>query len=122
MRIGYLTLDEVNSWVAEQLAYGVGLDLLALPFRESSGTNGCDGVLVDLDFLPRSDKQKLVSMLLDAPPQMPVVVHGWNLSRAEIKSLRAKGIKVCRRLDEKPFRQLRRAILNRQRATKNVRV
>ena len=53
----------------------------------------------------------------------PLTVLGELVhNESVLAELRAKGIKVCRRLDEKPFRQLRRAILNRQRATKNVRV
>jgi hypothetical protein len=119
MRIGYLTLDELNESLAKQLAAEFHLVLLRLSFREDSPIDQCDALLYELDYLASEDQQKLISTLVVSTSQIPVAVHGLNMQRRDIKALHSKGIAVFRRLGAGVFRHLRRAVRQSWQATKS---
>jgi hypothetical protein len=106
MRIGYLTLDEVNENLARRLAARLHVQLERLSFSEDSSVDCFDARLYEVDYLTPGDRQRLFARLMGSSPDMPVAVHGFHLRRREARSLRAAGIAVFRRLDARVFRYL----------------
>jgi hypothetical protein len=106
MRIGYLTLDEVNENLARELAARFHVQLERLSFCNDSTEAFCDARLYEVDYLAPGDRQRLFASLINRSQDTPVAVHGFHLRGREIRSLRAAGIKVFRRLETKVFRRL----------------
>jgi hypothetical protein len=106
MRIGYLTLDEVNENLAQELAARFHIRLERLSFCDDAAVQCCDALLYEVDFLAPGDRERLLARLIDRSGDAPVAVHGFHLCRRETRFLRGSGIKVFRRLETKVFRQL----------------
>jgi hypothetical protein len=109
MRIAYLTTDEVNEQLAVDLADEYGASLHVLSPRDPAPDGEFDGVLYDLDHLPPSQRQKLLSALLAGSPLDRVAVHSYSLEECQIDTLRAHGVDVHRRLEGAVFQSLCRA-------------
>jgi hypothetical protein len=105
MRIGYLTLDEVNLNLARQLAARLHVKLERLSFCEDSPVD-CNARLYEVDYLAPGDRQRLFARLKESSRDMPVAVHGFHLRKREVRSLRTAGIAVFRRLEARVFRYL----------------
>jgi len=120
MRIGYLSLDEVNQSLARQLASKIGVELHSLSFREDEPVGSCDAYLYELDCLTQLDRRELLARIVAGPAQRPAAVHSWNVSPNERRALHGKGVDVFRRLEEVVFRRLRRAVRARRRQAQRL--
>src|SRR5262249_37109816 len=110
MRIGYLTLDEVNENLARRLAARFRVQLERLSFCDDSAEQHYDARLYEVDYLTPGDRQRLFARMINRSVDTPVAMHGFHLSRRDVRSLRAAGIAVFRRLKPKVFRRLLEAV------------
>jgi hypothetical protein len=110
VRIGYLTVDEVNQTLAGQMVAACGLELEVLTFREEFAPEHLEALLYDLDFLAQPERRQLFGRLLAAPVRRPMAVHSRNLNVCQVRALREQGIAVFRRLEAPVFRRFRRAV------------
>lgn len=111
MRIAYVSLDEVNCHVAGRLAAGRGALLDVLSFRDAPPDGRHGAVLYDLDSLPPRERRQTLAALLGGSPTRPAGVHSYALDDQQVRSLRANGVAVARRLGKSLF-----AALDRRRA------
>src|SRR5262245_44837735 len=107
--IAYLTLDEVNQDLAEQLAEGCGITLHLLTFQETPLGEAFDAVVFDWDSLPASDRTRIQAELLAGPLPCPVAVHRYNVAEGLAAELGQNGVVVHRCLGPGVFAQLRQA-------------
>jgi hypothetical protein len=103
MVIAYLTTDEVNQTLALQIAERCGVQLFPLEPREAPPNGEFDAVLYDLDYLPQ--REAILNRLRSESFACKAAVHSYNLTEAEVKDLRANGVKVYRRLQPEVFLQ-----------------
>jgi sugar/nucleoside kinase (ribokinase family) len=99
--INYLSLDEVNIAVAQQLAGAEGVDLRPIEPRDLDGLDGAP-VVLDWGSIPKEERQKLLAR------GNVVAVHGYSVDEDLAGSLPERGILVCRRLSRKLFKDLAR--------------
>ena len=101
MTIAFLTLDEVNSALADKIASDRDIDI-RLFFPNDLPLNGrFDGVLYDSDYWPTDRAEKLLRKLMHFPLSTRVGVLSYNLTREQITALRGNGVMVFHRLNEK---------------------
>jgi hypothetical protein len=101
MTIAFLSLDEVNSALADKLACDRGIDI-RLFFPNDLPPNGrFDGVLYDLDYWPTDRAEQVLRKLMHRPLTTRVGVLSYNLTREQITALRGNGVMVFPRLSEK---------------------
>jgi hypothetical protein len=114
MRIAYVNTDEVNHSVAAQMAgrYGAVIDrlhpeepLLDVPY---------DGVLYNLDAVPRHRRRDVLAQIVRSRPTCPKAVHGYSLAEDQAFSLRQHGVAVAQRLQSELLRILCRAVIRKQ--------
>jgi hypothetical protein len=110
MRIAYLTMDEVNLNLAEEMAAACGLTLCPLSPKDSAPDEEFDAVLYDWDSWPADRKQDVLAQLPAGRRACAVAAHGYNLGDCQAKALRRNAVAVFRRLQPRVFRSLRRAI------------
>ena len=108
MRVAYLTTDEVNLTLAEQMAAACGVTLCPLAPKDTPPDGGFDAVLYDWDYWPADLRQRAAASPRTGPP---VALHGYNVRRDEAADLRRRGVAVHRRLRPKVFRLLRQDVL-----------
>lgn len=108
MRIAYLTLDEVNCSLAQQLADDLGMTLDPRSFRDPPPDGRCDRVLYDLDSFPEAERHQVLTRLLATLSLCPVAVHSYNLDKEQIRGLRRNGVAVHPRLGKAVFLKLAR--------------
>jgi hypothetical protein len=106
MRIGYLTLDEVNETLGRELGLRFHIEFEKLSFCDDGAVECCDALLCEVDYLVPGDRQRLFTWLIDRSANRPVAVHGFHLCRRETRDLRAAGILVFRQLQPRVFRRL----------------
>jgi hypothetical protein len=105
MLIGYLTLDEVNLALANELAEECGAVLLAIsPMDAPNGL--IDATVYDLDHLPPEWRKQILGELLANTALTPLAVHSFNLDEEETEALRNRGVVVLRRLERCLFTEL----------------
>lgn len=109
MLIAYLTHDEVNLEAALQMADAYGATVYPLVVSDATPKNWFDALIYDIDHLPPEDRRKLIDQLLAAPPNFPVVVHSYNLSDEQVRTLKGAGIIVTRSLEPEMFKVIHRA-------------
>jgi pyruvate-formate lyase-activating enzyme len=101
MTIAYLTHDEVNASTARKLAGQLGLDLVVLDVRQTDPT--AVRLICDLDHLPPDVKAGLLANARDSINLSTLAMHSYNLTAAEVRTLRTAGAEVARRLSAKLF-------------------
>jgi hypothetical protein len=101
MTIAFLTLDEVNSALAEKLACDRGVDIRVFFPNDLPPNARFDRVLYDLDYWPTDRAEQLLRKLMHRPSTTRVGVLSYNLTREQITSLRGNGVMVFERLSEK---------------------
>ncbi|HYT89135.1 MAG TPA: hypothetical protein VEL76_10540 [Gemmataceae bacterium] len=110
MKIGYLTIDEVNQRLAVELAGACGAVLEIVWPRDEPPDGRFDAVLYDLDCRPPSEREQLLGVLLAGPVTCPVALHSYNLEEHQIETLQANGIAVHRTLASEAFQSLALAV------------
>jgi hypothetical protein len=105
MRTAYLTLDEVNARQAVRLGRRCGQDVHLVDLRSPALID--EPLLVlDLDYVPASEHERLFKLLLPRPAGR-LAVHGYNLPPETVCRLARAGVVVRRGLDVSLFRGLR---------------
>jgi hypothetical protein len=110
MRIAYLTTDEVNRHLVEEMAAACGLTLCPLAPRDPPPGAEFDAVLYDWDYWPVQERGEVMAELLEDRRPHAVALHGYNLEDALAEPLRRHTVAVYRRLHPRVFRFLRRAV------------
>jgi hypothetical protein len=110
MKIAYLTADEVNSSLAQQLARSCRIELRVLAPKDPLPSGPCHVLLCDMDSLSPAQPKSLLAHWGPLLQPDRVALHGYSLSAAQEASLRDEGILLFRRLGRGVFRRLRRAI------------
>src|SRR5262249_48680352 len=110
MRIAYLSTDEVNLHLAEEMAAACGLTLCPLDPKDPPPDEAVDALLYGWDPGPAERQPEVLAELLAGRLPRAVAVHGYNLGDAQAEALRRRGMAVYRRLRPRVFRFLRRAI------------
>jgi hypothetical protein len=111
MRFAYLTTDEMNEALAQELALACSVALDSLTPKDGPPDEGYDAVLCDWDFWPAEHRQELLAGL-DGPPYRPLAVHGHSLDAGQVEALRRRGVAVYVGLGPEVFLQLRGAALS----------
>jgi hypothetical protein len=96
MLVAYVTADEVNQYVARQMADVRGVALHVLSFQDPRPDNRYDAVLYDLDSLSPERHPGLLVELVCHPLPWPAAVHSRNLEERQVVALRRYGINVFR--------------------------
>jgi hypothetical protein len=109
MRIAYLTTDEVNLHLAEEMAVACGLTLCPLAPKDAPPDGEFDALLYDWDHWPAAQLREVMAALLGGSLPHAVAVHGYNLGDGRAEALRQHTVAVYRRLQPQVFRFLRRA-------------
>jgi hypothetical protein len=94
--LAYLCGDDVNRSLAARWLAALGAKMTEDPTAASA-------VMVDADHPPFGRE---LSDVLEDLPACPATVHGQNLSAAMRRSLRARGMRVCRRLTRRTVQKL----------------
>jgi hypothetical protein len=104
--IGYVSLDEVNQDLANELSvkFGATLEVFASPAEMSDWS--CDAVVYDFDSLPGEQRERIYQELTRGRGDGVRVVHSYSLGSYEKKALRSRGVLVLRRLGPGLLRQL----------------
>jgi hypothetical protein len=108
-RIDYLTTDQVNHSLAEQMARECGSPLVRTPAGGVPPGGPLIAKLLDLDHVWPQQRQAILENLLSGPPSVAVAVHGYCLDEEQTRSLCANGVIVARSLDSGLFLRLRKA-------------
>jgi hypothetical protein len=111
MRVAYLTTDEVNEQLAQQMAVACGVTLCPLAPKDAPPDGECDAVLYDWDYLPIEWQREVMAELLSSPLPHPVALHGYNLEDGQVEVLRRNAVVVYRRLQPRVFRSLRLEVI-----------
>jgi hypothetical protein len=106
MRIAYLTTDEVNEGLAIEMAARCGATLHPFSPADVSPNGEYDAVLCDWDFLPRSERKKILGRLIRDHHGHAVALHSYNLNRKQVRTLRRRRVAVHRRLKFSIFARL----------------
>jgi hypothetical protein len=109
MRIAYLTTDEVNLHLAEEMAAACGLTLCTLDPRDPPPDGEFDALLYDWDHWPAEQQREVMAELLGGSLPHALAVHGYNLGGGRADALRRHTVAVYR-LQPRAFRFLRRAV------------
>ena len=117
MRIAYLTVDEVNSDLAQQWATEFQCEIVPLSLCDPLPNGDYDATIYDLDYLTTSLIQRVLKNLLTGSLPSPVVVHSYNLRPRQANDLQARGVFVRHRLERGILALLRREV-RRQRVDK----
>jgi hypothetical protein len=110
MRIAYLSTDEVNADLARRWASTCSCEVIPLWPRDPLPNGDYDAEIYDLDFLPPTLRQQVLTNLLSGPLHCPVAVHSYGLSEQHASDLRARGVFVWSRLERVILVLLRRAV------------
>jgi hypothetical protein len=107
--IAYLSTDEVNHTLAQQIAKGCRVRLIHAEAVDAAPDKSTVARLHDLDHILPLQRELIVKKLLTEATSAPVAVHGYCLEEEQIASLRANGVIVGRTLDPALIRRLRDA-------------
>ena len=101
-----LSHDEVNQYLAPELAAAHGLLVQPRFLREGLPDGDCRALVVDLDSVApgRLALQRLVKELSGRPHPYPVAAFGYNLEDDQLLDLRTPGVHVLQHgLDQAVF-------------------
>ena len=110
MRIAYLTVDEVNSDLAQRWASEFQCEIVPLSPCDPLGNCEYDATIYDLDYLDPSLIQRVLTNLLTGTLHSPAVVHSYNLRPRQANDLQARGVLVRHRLERGILTLLRREV------------
>ena len=99
----YLTHDEVNAAFARRIAARLGHSLTVLAVKDIDEAAAADLLVLDLDHLPPVYKSTLLERAAGGELRPGVAVHSYHLGGAEVRTLRAAGVRVTRRLGATTF-------------------
>src|SRR5260370_21626393 len=88
MLIAYLTTDEVNQYLAMQMAEECGQTLCLLSLSHAAPDGVFDAAVYDLDHLPARRQQALLGEMLAGRAAHPMAVHSYNLADECVEALR----------------------------------
>ncbi len=103
MLVAYLTVDEVNQDMAVRLASRCNVTVHPVSFRELPLKKMFDALVYDLDSFPDSEREEILTKLLNSLALYPVAVHSYCLAGRQAQRLRQNGVVVRRRLTEATF-------------------
>ena len=106
MRIAYLSIDEVNQYLAFRMAEERRA-ALQVHFPVDPVPDGeFEAVLCDLDYWPGQSGEAVVERLLANPHRRRVAVHSYHLTKEQARALRDRGVGVFRTLEPEVLRWL----------------
>jgi hypothetical protein len=106
--IAYLTTDEVNEYLALQMAEENGETLCPLSPCDAPPDEDFDAAIYDWDYLSVQHRQAILAEHLAGHAPWPAAVHGYNLDDDCVKALRKQNVAVYRTLQPELFRRLAR--------------
>jgi hypothetical protein len=106
MRIAYINRDEVNCDLAQRLAARCGLAICQLESGELVRPRLFDGVLYNLDDIPRDERSGLLRRLRSDRFACPIAVHGYAMTDEQAHELGRHGVTAARRLGSTLFLRL----------------
>ena len=97
MRIAYFTLDAVNKFLVRRWARSLQTRI-ACPagqpmFQRCAAPTA---IILDVDFLPLELRATWLRRVLTDDGSAPALVHGHNVTDAEVEALQRCGVQVCR--------------------------
>src|SRR5262245_5309046 len=96
MKVTYLTLDEVNRFTVQSWAKNSGLQVFCpIPSELLISGEDTDAIVLDLDYLPAQVRATWLSRVEAGEMTGCVLVHGHNITDAEIKRLRRQTVRIC---------------------------
>jgi hypothetical protein len=98
MRIVYVSTDEVNQALAEQVAAECRAVISARPPEALPKDGLFDAVLYNLDDMPREERSALLEEFRRDKPDHPTAVHGYEISDEQARTLKRNGVVAARRL------------------------
>jgi hypothetical protein len=113
MQIAYLTTDEVNEYRAAEFAAGYGATLDPYSPADVSLSGQYDAVIVDWDFLPRPDRQRILRKVIKNRCGGFVAVHSYNLNRKQVLAMRRRRVAVYRFLRPSVFAHITQSMNRR---------
>jgi hypothetical protein len=117
MRIAYLTTDEVNESLAQEMALECGVTLCPLAPKDGPPDNCYDAVLCDWDYWPAEFRNAFLTGLPADLLARPVAVYSYNLMDDQAADLVSQGVSVHGSLQTEVFHSLCEAVI-RMRATR----
>ena len=98
MFVTYMSLDEVNQYIAARTAerHGAAMATVASPAELPATSSGA--IVYDLDYFPAADRREILDTLTSGRVADVAVVHSYNLRPNQIRTLRQSGVVVHRRL------------------------
>lgn len=97
MKIAYLGLDEVNRFFTSKWARRMDAGVTFVDVQEQSVSPRCPVVVVDLDSLPATHRQRWIGWLTSCARETPALVFGHTVSDEESANLRGSGVRVVQR-------------------------
>ena len=95
MRIAYVSIDEVNQALAEQMAAECGAVVCNLLPKDPPPDGLFDAVLYNLDDVPRDERPALLEGLRRGEPGQPTAVHGYDITDEQARTLRQERCGRC---------------------------
>ena len=111
MRIAYLSIDEVNSALAAEMAERHGISLCVVEPRDGTPGPQFDAVLCDWDFWHARTRPERLADLLAEGLSRPVALHGYGVEDDEAEALRRRGVVLFPALKAEVFQHLRQAVI-----------
>ena len=106
MRIAYLTIDEVNQYLALRMADECRAALQVRFPLDPAPDGEFEAVLCDLDYWPGESGKAVLESLLANPHRRRVAVHSYHLTKEQARGLRDRGVGVFRTLELEVLRWL----------------
>lgn len=98
MRIAYVNTDEVNHDLAARTAAQHGAVIFGVAPEGPPPDARFDGVLYNLDDVPRVQRLPLLEALPHGQPHRPAAVHGYDITEEQVSTLKPNGVAAARRL------------------------
>lgn len=109
MLIAYVSTDDVNQYLATQMAQACGETRCRLTLTDAPPDGGFDAAIYDWDSLPVQQQRDVLAELRTGRAPAQLAVHSDHLEDDCIEGLRRLGIAVYRALQPEVFRNLTRA-------------
>ena len=110
MKIGFVSIDEVNRNLAQQLI-PPEMQLECCTTGDSAAQ--IDAWVYDLDQLPADLRNRVLLGLTSVAPKQPVIVLSYALPNQLSAPLLRNGVRIDRRLEPRVFDELKAEILRR---------
>jgi hypothetical protein len=110
MKIGFVSIDEVNRNLAQQM---VPPEMQLECCTTGDTAAKIDAWVYDLDQLPAGLRNSILLSLSSVVPQQPVIVLSYALPNQISASLFRNGVRIDRRLEPRVFEELKAEMLRR---------